>query len=207
MDSKRTRTVTAVAMVLLIVGGVAWAFWDWVDPEVAALESERRRVFSGEATDADRDAFRQRVGQLDPSQRRELFERGRPDMQRRMSQRMTELFSLPREQLRAEARNRAAAVVAARAERDANGDQGGPPFGPPGIGRGGPGGDPASGGGQMTDAQRDARRKQRLDFADPATRAQFSEFRLMINEELESRGHEPLSGRDMRSLMRGMRES
>lgn len=198
----------AVGLVLLLLGVGAWAYLgDSVDPAVAALESQRQVMFSGEATDAQRDAFREQVGQLTDTQRRQLFERGRPDMQRRMAQRMNELFSLPPDQLRLEARQRAADIVAGRKEREAGGgDRGGRgpggPGGPDGAGRGGPGGPGGPGGrrGGGTEAEREARAKQRLDFVDPSTRAQFSEFRSLVNQELKAQGQDELSGRDMRRL-------
>ena len=40
----------------------------------------------------------------------------------------------------------------------------------------------------MTDAQRDTARKQRLDRTTPKMRAQFTEFRRMMNERMEQRG-------------------
>ncbi len=55
----------------------------------------------------------------------------------------------------------------------------------------------------MTEGQRDSMRKQMLDNIPPGTRAQFSEFRRMINEELKSRGQEEMSGRDMRGMFGG----
>lgn len=189
MNKQTKATLSAVALFLLLLAGV-WALWgDGVDPAVAALDAERQRVFSGEATDAERDAFRQRVDALTEDQRRQLFGRGRPEMQRRMAERMNEIFSMPTEQIRAEAKQRAAHIVANRNRPD-EGDR---PPGPPG------------GRSDMTEAQRDARAKQRLDFVDPGARGQFSEFRRMINEELESNGHDPMSRRDVRGMMRGGR--
>lgn len=186
-SNKKKRAAIAAAIALLLAVGV-WAFWgESVDPAVAALESQRSVMFSGDATDEQRAAFRQQVDQLTEAQRRQFFDRSRPDMQRRMAERMNELFALPPEQLRQEARQRAADIVAGRAEREAGGDDG-RRGGPPG-GRGG-----------RTEAERDARAKQRLDFVDPSTRAQFSEFRSMVNEELKSRGHDELTGRDMRRI-------
>lgn len=175
------------AAVVLLIGGIAWAFsGDRVDPEVAALESQRKQVFSDDATDADRAAFREQVRALSDDQRRQFFERSRPDMQARLSERMNALFTLPPEQMRQEARARAADVVAARNERPDRPD-GGPPGGP------------------TTEAQRDQRRKQRLDMVDAGTRGQLSEFRRMVDAELQAMGQEPLTGRDMRALVGGGR--
>lgn len=195
MDNRKKTTIAAV-VVLLLIAAAAWALRGaGVDPQVAALESQRERVFSPDATDAERQAFRQAVDALTDDQRRQLFERGRPEMQRRMAERMNELFNQSPEQLRREARQRAADVIAARKNP-------GPDRGPRG---GGPPGGPPGGRGPRTEAQRDAMQKQRLDFVDPGTRAQFSEFRRMINEELKSQGQDELSGRDMRAIFGGRR--
>lgn len=190
MDNKK-KTAIGVAALLLIAIGV-WAFrGDGVDPAVAALEAQRDVMFSPNATDTDRAAFRAQVDALTDAQRREFFERGRPQMERRMSERMNELFNQPPEQLRREAKQRAADIIADRATRGAgdNRGQGGPP----------------GGRGEMTAAQRDSMRKQMLDNVPPGTRAQFSEFRRMINAELKSKGQEEMSGRDMRAMFGGRR--
>lgn len=183
----------AAVAVLLLVGGVAWALrGDGVDPAIAALESQRAKAFSDTATDADRDAFREQIRALSDDQRQQFFQRSRPEMQARMTERMNALFALPPEQIQREARQRAADVVAARKQRENRPDDG----------RGGP---PWGGGDQMTEAQRDQRRKERLDYIDPSARGQMSEFRRLVDSELKAMGQEPLSGRDMRAMMGGGR--
>lgn len=191
VSRKKALVGGAVALVLLL-GAAAWALrGEGVDPAVAALEAQRARVFSPDATDEDRQAFRAQVESLTDDQRRQLFERGRPEMMRRMTEGMNALFTKSPEDLRREAASRAADIIAARAGREGDGQ-----------GRG-PGGGPPWERGDMTDAQRDQMRKQMLDHIPPNTRAQFSEFRRMINEELKARGQEEISGRDMRTLFRG----
>lgn len=188
MDNKKKIAIGVAALLFIAIG--VWAFrGDGVDPAVAALEAQRDVMFSPNATDADRAAFRAQIDALTEAQRRQFFERGRPEMERRMAERMNELFNQPPEQLRREAKQRAADIIAARATRDDNNDRG--PGGPPG------------GRGQMTDAQRDSMRKQMLDNIPSQTRAQFSEFRKMINDELKSKGQEEMSGRDMRGMFGG----
>lgn len=195
MDNKKKIAIGVTAL-LLIAAGV-WAFsGDGVDPAVAALEAQRETMFSPNATDTDRAAFRAQIDALTDAQRRQFFERGRPDMERRMAERMNEMFNQPPEQLRREAKQRAADIIADRATRGADDNRG--PGGPPGSGPGGPGGR-----GPMTDAQRDSMRKQMLDNIPSQTRAQFSEFRKMINDELKSKGQEEMSGRDMRAMFGG----
>jgi hypothetical protein len=189
MNNKKKTAIGVVALLLIALG--VWAFrGDGVDPAVAALEAQRDVMFSPNATDAERAAFRAQIEALTEDQRRQFFERGRPEMERRMQERMNEMFNQPPEQLRREAAQRAADIIADRATRGADGD-GGPPGGGPG------------GRGQMTAAQRDSMRKQMLDNIPSQTRAQFSEFRKMINDELKSKGQEEMSGRDMRGMMGG----
>lgn len=192
MDNKKKTAIAVVALLLITLG--VWAFrGDGVDPAVAALEAQRDVMFSPNASDEDRAAFRAQIDALTDAQRRQFFERGRPEMERRMAERMNELFNQPPEQLRREAAQRAADIIAARATRgaDDNRGAGSPPGGSPG------------GRGQMTAAQRDSMRKQMLDNIPSQTRAQFSEFRKMINDELKAKGQEEMSGRDMRGMMGG----
>lgn len=187
--NKKTKTAVGVLAVLL-VAGVAWAMLGR-DTVVDEMQREAKQVFAEGSSEEDRRAFREKVGQLTESQRRELWQRGRPEMQKRIATRMNDIMNLPPEALRQEVTGRADAVLAARAERAARGDdggRGGRPPGPPG-GRGN-GGD---------------RRKQMLDFIPATTRAQFTAFRGMVNQELEARGEDPLSGRDMRAMFRGGR--
>jgi hypothetical protein len=192
MNNKKKTAIGVVVLLLIAIG--VWAFrGDGVDPAVAALEAQRDAMFSPNASDADRAAFRAQIEALTDAQRRQLFERGRPQMERQMAELMNELFNQPPEQLRREAAQRAADIIADRATRGADDNRG--PGGPPG---GGPGGR-----GPMTSAQRDSMRKQMLDNIPSQTRAQFSEFRKMINDELKSKGQEEMSGRDMRAMMGG----
>lgn len=186
--NKKTKTVAGVLAVLLVAGVALAMTWSGGDPVVESMHQEAQRVFA-DGSDEERLAFRARVDELSEQQRRELYERGRPDMRRRIAQRMNEIMNLPPEELQQEVSDRADAVLAARAARAARGnegDRGGRPPGPPGGG----GGD---------------RRKKMLDFIPPTTRAQFTSFRSMINQELEARGEDPMSGRDMRALFRGGR--
>ncbi|TWT46397.1 hypothetical protein [Botrimarina hoheduenensis] len=198
-NKKKNSLVAALVGLVFLLAAGAWAlgvFGKSVDPRVLELEEQAKNVFGGDATEEQRAAFREGVQSLTDAQRRELFERGRPRMQEEASRRMNELFSLPKEQLQREISDRADRIVAARRERENRTDQG-----PPGGGPGGGGGR----WGNMSEEQRDSRRKQMLDQFEPGMRAQFSEFRAMVNDELESRGEEPMSGRDMRAMFGGGR--
>jgi len=46
----------------------------------------------------------------------------------------------------------------------------------------------------MTDAQRDQRRKERLDRTSPKMRAQFTEFRRRMDDRMKERGLPPIQG-------------
>lgn len=190
--SKNKKITLGAGLLVMLVGAWALGMFGGLDPQVAALEAKRQHVFSGEASQEERQEFRQQVQELTDAQRRQLFERGRPDFRRMAAERMQELFDLPPEELQQEVAVRADRIMAARAEREQRDNAGG----------GGGGGGGRGGWGNMTDEQRDQRRKQMLDVFEPTTRAQFSEFRRMINTELESRGQDPMSGRDMRALFR-----
>ncbi|MEQ8847399.1 hypothetical protein [Botrimarina sp.] len=188
--TKNKRRWPLAIVALLLLCGAAWALrGERVDPAVAELEALRSKAFADDATDSQRQAFRDQVRQLTDEQRQQFFQRSRPDMRARIAERMDTLFELPPDQLQEEARARAAEIVAARKERAARpeGERGGPPWG----------------GGQMSEAQRDQFRKQRLDFVDAGTRGQMSEFRRMVDQQLEAMGQEPSSGRDMRAMMGG----
>lgn len=185
--SKRKKTTYGVAALLVIVAGGAWALglFGGEDPVVAEMQQKAEQVFGENGTQEDRRAFFEQARNLTEDQQRQLREWGRPRMQQMMAQRMNALFALPPEDLRREVADRADRVMEARANRSNDGGGGGGRWG------------------NMSDSERDARRKQMLDRFDPALRAQFSEFRTMINDELQSRGQDPLSGRDMRSLFGG----
>jgi hypothetical protein len=65
-------------------------------------------------------------------------------------------------------------------------------------GNGGPGtngGGGNRGGGGRTEAQREERAKRRLDSSSPKTRAQFAEFRKMLDKRAAERGIKPGNGR------------
>ncbi|MEO1497659.1 MAG: hypothetical protein AAFV43_10960 [Planctomycetota bacterium] len=188
MNKNTKKTLGFAALVLLAAGG-AWALgmFEQEDPVVAEMKLKAQQVFGENGTGEDRRAFFEQTRELTEDQRRQLREWGRPQMQQMMAKRMRELFATPPAEL-------ADRILQARANRPPRGDRGGGGGGPPG-GRGG----------DMTDAERDARRKGMLDRIDPGMRAQFGELRSMVNEELEARGEEPLRGRDLRRLMGGGR--
>jgi hypothetical protein len=168
---------------------VAW-WLGWfglgVDSELAALQQKRDELFERRETmsDAERraafDQFRQQMDGLSDDQRREFFRGGREQFQLAMRERLNEFFTLT-----AAEQNRALdETIDEMRERRENRDRSA------GERRGGRGG-PRGG---STDAQREERRKSRLDRSDPQLRARMSEYRRRLDERMAQRGMEPVRG-------------
>lgn len=183
MSSRNKKIAASTAAVVLLGASAAWAFGllGSEDPVVAEMKQKAEAAFGENGSDADRRAFFESMRSMTDAQRQQFGEWARPRREREMTRRVGELLSTPTAEL-------ADRIVSARANRPERGGGGGP-----GGGRRG----------SMTDSERDARRKGRLDSTSPSMRAQFSSLRTMVNQELESRGEPPLSGRDMRSLFGG----
>ena len=187
----KKKTFIAGVMVALALGA-AWAFgfFGGVDSEVAELQKERDEAFErmDELSDEERRAqfrdFRERVGQLTEEQRQQFFESSRPLFQQMALNRMNRFFELTPEEQTKELDDLIDRIEERRSNREAG----------EGEGRGGRGGNWSD----MSPAERDQRRKERLDRTTPEMRAKFDRFRDMLNERLEQRGLEPIEG------MRGM---
>jgi hypothetical protein len=189
------RKITIVVTLVLAAVGAAWAFGfiGGTDPAVAELQQMRDTMFSNRDLPEDQrraqwQDFRQRMDGLSDEQRREFRRSGREQWQQFAQQRMDEFFGLPpaeQEKRLDEIIDRMTARQNERRQnpRDNDGAR---------RDRGGRG---DWGGRNMTDAQRDARRKQRLDRTSPKMRAQFSEFGRRLNERMEERGLPPMEGR------------
>ena len=117
-------------------------------------------------TDAQRDALRG----------------DRNQWQQFAQQRMDEFFQLPPDQQR----QRLDEIIDRMEQRQREAAQN------PNANRGGDRGDR---GRNLTDAQRDQRRKERLDRTNPKMRAQFTEFGRRMNERRAERGLPPMQGR------------
>jgi hypothetical protein len=185
-----TRRNAAIGAALLAIAlGVAWwmgLFGERVDPAVAELEAMARTMFAqGGPPGPPPPEFRAKIEALTDAQRQQFFQRNRPPFLAEMNRRMDALFAKGGDALRAEAKARAAAVIAMRQQGDQGGGPGGPPFG------------------NMSEAQRDEMRKRRLDFMDSDTRAQVTELKRMVDAELKSQGQPPVEGRDFRAMMGG----
>ena len=179
MDKRKT-AIGAVTMALVL--GVGWAlgFFDRSDPEVLELQKmrdeafDRRDQISEEERRTQFRAIRERVEDLSEDQRRAFHE----GLRERFQQRMEQFFAmLPEEQT-----ERLDELIDRMEERRANRDQAGG------------GGRPGGGRGDMTAAQRDQRRKERLDRTTPDMRAKMDRFREMLNDRREQRGLDPIEG-------------
>lgn len=186
----KRRVGIAVAMLLIAVGG-AWALgmFHRIDPQVAELEQMRTQMFANRDVPREerRQQFgelRQRMDNLSEEQRREFWESGREQFRQFAEQRMDEFFALSREDQQKRMDEMIDRMLERRQEREQNPQAGGERRG----------GDRRQRWQNMTEAQRDAASKQRLDRTNPKMRAQFSEFRRMMQERMEARGLPPMQG-------------
>ncbi len=182
---KQTVAVIAVAVVVLLLG-IAWAF-RWMggeDAEVAEVRAqfENREQFS----DADRQAMRERIGGLDESQRRQLFEPMRARFETTMRTTLTRLRSLNEAARRDELDTWIDAMENRSRQRQAN-----------------RGGGPPERFANMTQAERDALRKGMLDRTTPEMRATMDQLMTMVNDRRSERGLDRISS--PRALMGGLR--
>jgi len=184
--TKRRVAIATIVMLVIGVGG-AWALgmFHRVDPKVAELEQMRTQMFANREMPREErrqqfGEFRQRMDSLSEDQRRQVWESGREQFQQFAAQRMDEFFALSREDQQKRLDEISDRMLERRKEREQNAQAG--------NNRGGNRGQRWQ---SMTDAQRDAARKQRLDRTTPEMRASFSEFRRMMNERMEARGISP----------------
>jgi hypothetical protein len=192
---RRTKTIAAALVGVAVLVAVAWGLglFGGLDPEVVELQNMRDAMFSqrDQMSEAERRAawegFRGRLEGLTEDQRRVLFESGRGQMQAYMGQRMNEFFALPPEEQKRELDRQVQQIV----QRRQQGDR-------PGAEARGRGGGPGDRRASATEAQRNEWRKRRLDRTDPRLRAQFGEYRRLLNERLQQHGQKPIEGRPPR---------
>lgn len=184
---QRGKWIIGILSAVLVMVAAAWWFgWFGEDRAVATARQARDELFQNrdQMSDEQRRAafqqFRQQLDGLSDDQRRQLFRDRRAQFETRMRERLNGFFDMsPQEQDRELDR-----IIDQMSDRRANR--------PPRAGnRGGRGG---GGRGGMTDAQREDRRKGRLDRSDPRVRAQMSEFRRRLNDRLAQRGLPPARG-------------
>jgi hypothetical protein len=179
--NNRKAIIGSIVVVLLMVGA-AWAYFRQ-DPVVAEMQQLRDQMFQNrDLPEADRraqwDSFRQRMEGLSDAQRSAIFDNGRDRWQRFGQQRMDEFFQLPPDQQK----KRLDDMIDRMQQRGQNRNGGGGQAGQGGRGR------------NMTDAQRDQRRKEMISRTDPKMRAQFDQFRQMLGDRMKQRGMAPPQG-------------
>jgi hypothetical protein len=188
--NKRIAAISS-AVVLLLAIVAAWALGFFGDPVVAEMQQLRDQMFENrDLSEADRRAqwegFRERMDGLTEAQRNAVFESGRDRWQQFGQKRMDEFFQLPPDQQK----QRLDEIIDRMLERQNNPNANRGPGGP-----GGPGGRGGWGGGRnMTDAQRDQRRKEMISRTDPKMRARFDQFRQMMGDRMKERGLPPMQG-------------
>lgn len=180
--------VGAAAVILVLLAGAAWALFSGEDQEFIEAKKKHDELFqnmenmSRDERRAEFESLREETRYFSDEQRRALREGGRQFMM----QRVDRLLAMPKDQQRQELDKMIDQMEERRRDREANGDQG------PG-GRGGPGGGRGDRGGDMSSAERDQRRKERLDRSSPADRGRMDAMKDLVNERREERGLEPIN--------------
>jgi len=175
----------AAAIILVLLGGVGWALFSGEDKEFLEVEQKRDDLFqkidslTPDQRRAEFEALREQTRDFSDEQKRSLREGGR----RFMMQRVDQLLAMPKDQQREEIDKFIDQMEARRNAREANGDEG----------RGGPGGD-RDRGRDLSSAERDQRRKERLDRSTPAMRGKMDAMKDLLNERREERGLAPIEG-------------
>lgn len=192
MENNKMKLI-GVFVAIGLSAALALGMFYGTDPQVAELEKMRDEnigrmdQMSENEQRAQRDAFRERIGELSEEQRRQFFESSRPMFQKMMLDRMNSFLQLPPEQQKEQLDE----IIDRMEERRANRDGGGG-----GRGQG-------AGRGNRSEAQRDQRRKERLERSTPEMRAKMDQFKDMLNDRRAERGLDPIEGG--RGFFRAMR--
>ncbi|MCG8448456.1 MAG: hypothetical protein MI725_02605 [Pirellulales bacterium] len=183
--------VWGTALILALLVGTGWAVGLFADsqPDPEVLEAIKMREEAMKKLDSKnpqswREQYqdlREKVQSFSDEQKRSFRESGR----KFFMQKVDDILAMPPEQQRAELDKWIDFMESARKTRQAGG---GRQFGPPG---GRPGGSRP----ELSQAERDQRRKQRLDRSTPEMRAKMDQVIDLVNERREERGLEPMQGR------------
>lgn len=198
MKSKRNWAIAGATLVALLAVGWGWLF-GWGDsPELASLQRDFDAAIATGGAPPPREEMRPRIDALSESQRRRFFARNRETMMSAVANRMVATLNLPPAERRREIAGYADRLAAARAsgETDRAGFPGPPGGGPPGGGPGGGRRGPPEG---MSQSER---MKRVASFTTPEMRGAFSETKRLIDDELASRGQDPITPREMRFVTR-----
>ena len=189
---RRWRRWAAVLLLLLGLGGLAWAIRP--DPHLTRAKELQKQLFGPDAKNLSPDErkarfaeFRDQVKQLTPDQKRELS----APMREKQKAEMDRYFAMsPKEKTKYldERIDRSEKMRKEREQKAAQGNGGVP--GAVGFG-GGPGGNKtgAPGGGPPLSAEEiEKRRKQFLERTTPEERAMMDQFRKEMNDRRRQRG-------------------
>ena len=171
MNKKNAITATVI---LALLAALAWAFFPSEDPKLAEAKQMRDELFqkvdsmNPQQMRAGREAIREKTRDFTQSQRR-AFGRG---MRQFMMNKVDNLLALPPEQQTQELDKWIDRMEEMRKNHEPRGDRGA----------------------NLTQAERDQRRKQRLDRTTPQMRAKMDRMKDLINQRREQRGLEPIEG-------------
>ena len=171
MNKKNAITATVI---LALLAALAWAFFPSEDPKLAEAKQMRDELFqkvdsmNPQQMRAGREAIREKTRDFTQSQRR-AFGRG---MRQFMMNKVDNLLALPPEQQTQELDKWIDRMEEIRKNHEPRGDRGA----------------------NLTQAERDQRRKQRLDRTTPQMRAKMDRMKDLINQRREERGLEPIEG-------------
>lgn len=187
----KRKAILGGVVALMLLAAAAWGFglFGGTDPAVAQLQQLGSQMWDKNLPDDQRgqlrDQFRQQMQSLTEDQRRAFFESSRPQWEARGQQRMNEFFAMSK----ADQQKRLDQILDDMQKRQASGNSqqnGGQ------NARGGGGGGNR---GSMTAAQREERSKRRIENTSPEGRAQFAQFRKMLDQRAQQRGMKVDPGR------------
>ena len=189
-----------IGLVVVVGAGVAWAMWPREAPEVKQVQELANKMFSEETSEDERTELREQMRELRENipeeKRREVFRAMGDQFRQRMTEHIREFAALPEEERDAFLdRDIDRFEQMRRSFEQQGGREGERPRGEGGgrdgqAGRGGPGG--PGGDRPRTEADREQRRRARLDNSSPEDRAYFMAYMQAINERRAERGLEPM---------------
>ncbi len=166
-------------LILVLLAGVGWAFFSGDDAEFVEVKKmrddllQKSDTMSHDQRRAGFESLRDKARDFSPEQKRRLREGGR----KHMTQRMDNILALPPKEQRAEIDQLIDRIESWKNNREERGDRG----------RGDRGND-------LTTAERDQKRKERLDRTTPEMRAKRDRMKDLVNQRREERGMEPMQG-------------